>query len=636
MSQAYPKNPKLSIQNQGTRRLIQSLRCPIATISLFTWIATASSLPAIAQQMPSFKPAATNSAGTNPSRSNPSETVPPPRPLTPPEPQRYRIQQQVQRVPIQPPPAARMPIQEAYTLGPGDAIQIDIFNVPEYSGANGQYEVLLDGTINMPLIGEFPVEGLTLAEITNSLRRAYQPFLQHPEFLTVKLLAKRALQIGIAGEVRRPGSYTMGGGGTGAQVPTLAQVIELAGGITQSANIRQIQLRRRQVGRPDQFITLNLAGLIQLGDLSQDISLRDGDTIFIPTASTFNPFEASELASATLAGEASEPINIVVVGEVSRPGSYTVTRIDGTGGTLTVTRALQTAGGVSLSADIGQIQLTRRPKTGQPQTILVNLWEMLEGGDVTEDIILQEGDTIVVPTLLAQNYDEARAVKLATSNFAADTSQPFKIAVVGEVTRPGTYTVGTGGGGGADPNSGIAGGFIGLTRLILALQTAGGVTLSADIGDIKVIRRPKSGGEEIISVNLWDMVDEGDISQDIILQQGDTIVVPTISAENFDQTQTLKLATSNFAADTSEALNVAIVGEVNRPGTYTVGTGGGGEVGAGGLIGLTTVTRAHSNCRWDYTCGRYPANSGSSAKERWQRTIDRSRSLATLGNRGTQ
>jgi polysaccharide export outer membrane protein len=584
MAQAYPKNLKFSIPGQETRRLIPSLRFPIATISLSASIALLSSLPAIGQQMPSLKPTTTNSAG-----SNPSGTVGPIRPATPEVGGRYSIPPQMQRRPIEPPPAAMMPIQEAYTLGPGDAIQIDIFNVPEYSGANGQYEVLVDGTINMPLIGEFPVEGLTLAQLTRLLRQAYQPYLQHPEFLTVKLLAKRPLQIGIAGEVRRPGSYTMGGAaGAGGQVPTIAQVIQMAGGITQSANIRQIQLRRRQFGRPDQITTLNLAGLIQLGDLSQDISLRDGDTIFIPTATTFNPFEASDLASATLAGEASEPINIVVVGEVSRPGSYTVTRIDGTGGTLTVTRALQTAGGVSLSADIGQIEVIRRPRAGSPQTIVVNLWDMVERGNLLQDLILQEGDTIVVPTLAAENYDQARAVQLATSNFAADTSQPFKIAVVGEVTRPGTYTVGAGGGGGADPTSGMAGGFIGLTRLTLALQTAGGVTLSADIGNVQVIRRPKTGGEQIISVNLWDMVDGGDLSQDIILQQGDTIVVPTMSAENYDQAQTIKLATSNFAADTSQPLNVAIVGEVNRPGTYTVAAGGGGE----GIIGLTTVTRA--------------------------------------------
>ena len=600
MMPAYSKNQKLFIPGQGNSPLISSLNLPIARIALSAWIALIVSLPAmlypqrgaIAQQMPSPKPTEPNAAQTNPAPTNPAPTNPaatnpaptnpgqtnPPRTVSSPPPPGF-------------PPAARIsnppPVETAYTLGPGDAIQVDIFNVPEYSGSNGQYEVLVDGTINMALIGAVRVEGLTISQLTGLLQQAYRPYLQRPELLTVKLLAKRPLQIGIAGEVRRPGSYTMGGPQSGPA--TIAQVIQLAGGITQSADIRQIQLRRRQLGRPDQLTTLDLAGLIQLGDLSQDISLRDGDTIFIPTASTFNPFEASQLASATLSGEATAPINIVVVGEVSRPGSYTVTRVDGTGGTLTISRALQTAGGVSLSADIGSIQLIRRPRAGAPQSISVNLWEMVERGDLLQDLILQEGDTIVVPTAAPETMTEARLVKLATSNFAADTSQPLKIAIVGEVTRPGTYTVGAGGGGGD-----AGGGLIGLTRLTLALQTAGGVTQSADIGNIQVIRRPRAGAEQTVSVNLWDMVERGNLTQDIILQQGDTIVVPTVSAENFDPARSIQLATTNFAADTSQPLNIAVVGEVNRPGTYTVGAGGGGGApgAGGGIIGLTTVTRA--------------------------------------------
>ncbi|WP_354634929.1 SLBB domain-containing protein [Planktothricoides raciborskii] len=569
----------------------------IARIALSAWIALIVSLPAmlypqrgaIAQQMPSPKPTEPNAAQTNPAPTNPAPTNPAPTNPAPPNPTQTNPPRTVSSPPPPQgfPPAARVsppPVETAYTLGPGDAIQVDIFNVPEYSGSNGQYEVLVDGTINMALIGTVRVEGLTISQLTGLLQQAYRPYLQRPELLTVKLLAKRPLQIGIAGEVRRPGSYTMGGTESGPA--TIAQVIQLAGGITQSADIRQIQLRRRQLGRPDQLTTLDLAGLIQLGDLSQDISLRDGDTIFIPTATTFNPFEASQLASATLSGEATAPINIVVVGEVSRPGSYTVTRVDGTGGTLTISRALQTAGGVSLSADIGSIQLIRRPRAGAPQSISVNLWEMVERGDLLQDLILQEGDTIVVPTAAPETMTEARLVKLATSNFAADTSQPLKIAIVGEVTRPGTYTVGAGGGGGD-----AGGGLIGLTRLTLALQTAGGVTQSADIGNIQVIRRPRAGAEQTVSVNLWDMVERGNLTQDIILQQGDTIVVPTVSAENFDPARSIQLATTNFAADTSQSLNIAVVGEVNRPGTYTVGAGGGGGTG-GGIIGLTTVTRA--------------------------------------------
>jgi polysaccharide export outer membrane protein len=197
MVREYRKHPKLFIRPVVNRRLIPYLTSPIAGLTVSVWIGLTGSLPTMAQQMPSLKPAETTPGNTNPSITNPSETLPPGSGVNNPQTQQFPLRS----------PAPRIQLEEAYTLGPGDAIQIDIFNVPEYSGANGQYEVLVDGTINMPLIGQMQVEGLSLSEITTMLRLGYQPFLQHPEFLTVKLLAKRALQIGIAGEVRRPGSY---------------------------------------------------------------------------------------------------------------------------------------------------------------------------------------------------------------------------------------------------------------------------------------------------------------------------------------------------------------------------------------------------------------------------------------------
>ena len=460
---------------------------------------------------------------------------------------------------------------EAYTLGSGDRIQIDIFNVPEYSGANGQYQVLVDGTVNLPLVGKVSIGGRTLDGAAGLLRQAYRPFLQRPDLLSVKLLQTRPLQIGIAGEVRRPGSYTIALGEDAdaeAELPTVTRAIAMAGGITQAADIRCIQLRRPQLGG---LITINLWSLVEQGNLAQNITLRDGDTIFIPTATSFNPAESSELATTSFSGDPTQPVNIVVVGEVTRPGSYTVSRVAEEGGRLlTITRALQTAGGVTLSADLGRVRVIRRPKNGQEQIIEVNLWQLLANGDLNQDVILQQGDTIEVP--LAPNPDPAAAELIASANFAADVSVPLNIVVVGEVTRPGSYTV--------NRVAEEGGPMLTITR---ALQTAGGVTLSADLGRIRVIRRPKTGREKFIEVNLWQLLANGDLNQDVILQQGDTIEVPT--AANPDSAAANLIASANFAADLSVPLNIAIVGEVNRPGTYTV-------AGTEETSGRLTLTRA--------------------------------------------
>ena len=81
------------------------------------------------------------------------------------------------RVPPPPPPGSSLPplgnsgslTQEAaYTLGPGDRIALDIFGVPEFSK---EYQVLVDGTLNLPIIRSVSIQGLTLQEAANVITR---------------------------------------------------------------------------------------------------------------------------------------------------------------------------------------------------------------------------------------------------------------------------------------------------------------------------------------------------------------------------------------------------------------------------------------------------------------------------------
>lgn len=127
---------------------------------------------------------------------------------------------------------------EAYILGAGDRIGIDIFKVPEYSK---EYLVLVDGSLNLPLIGKVSVKGMTLKQAGDRQSANYNRFLQNP-LVTLSLLAPRPLSIGISGEVNRPGAYTIPLT-EGTKFPRVTQVIQLAGGITQAANLRGVQLR---------------------------------------------------------------------------------------------------------------------------------------------------------------------------------------------------------------------------------------------------------------------------------------------------------------------------------------------------------------------------------------------------------
>ncbi len=347
--------------------------------------------------------------------------------------------------------------EAAYTLGASDRVRMDVFDVPEYSG---EYLVLVDGTLNLPVIGSVTVEGLTIPQATEIISSRYARYVRRP-IVTLSLLAVRPLTLAVAGEVNRPGTYSipLGQGSQGNQFPTVTQAITLAGGITRSAAIRDVQIRRRTSSGAEQTINVNLWSLLEQGNLSQDITLRDGDSIYVPTLTAIDPAESRQLADASFAGTDNRPINVAVVGAVARPGPYavaggggatggatgavtgTLTGAPASGGTPssgppTVTKAIQVAGGITAVADIRSVTVRRTTRSGEARLINVNLWELLNTGDVSQDVILQEGDTITIP--IATALDPAEANELASASFSPNT---IVVNVVGEVTNPGAIPV---------------------------------------------------------------------------------------------------------------------------------------------------------------------------------------------------
>ena len=108
-------------------------------------------------------------------------------------------------LPPMPNPASSMPIPDIgdYTLGAGDLIQVDILDVPEYSG---EYLILNDGTLSLPIIGQLKATGLTVPQLTRLISQKYTPYVQQP-LATVSMISPRPMTIAVAGEVNRPGSY---------------------------------------------------------------------------------------------------------------------------------------------------------------------------------------------------------------------------------------------------------------------------------------------------------------------------------------------------------------------------------------------------------------------------------------------
>jgi polysaccharide biosynthesis/export protein len=414
-------------------------------------------------------------------------------------------------------PNTQTPLDSNYSLGGGDLIRVNVFEVPEYTG---EYQIPPGGAINLPLIGSVPVLGLTTEQASDEIARRYSRFLKRP-LISVNLLSPRPINVFVAGEVTRPGAYTLslsGGAGNnpGVQYPTVLAALTTAQGVTLAADVTQVELRRKIGRSSQQTVTINLKELIQTGKLSQDITLRDGDTIVVPTATNFNIAESRNIFAANFAASQTTPRTVTIIGEVNRPGSYLVTpgstdaQAGGasTSGSSTptglpnVTRVIQLAGGITAQADVRNLKLRRPTRSGSEQAIDINLWQLLQSGDANQDIIVQDGDTIVIPT--ATEINAAEATQLATTTLSPSRIQ---IGVVGEVKKPGLTDV--------QPNSS-------LNQAILA---AGGFNdARANSKAVDLIRLNPNGSvtKRIVKVDFSAGINE---QTNPILRNNDVVVV---------------------------------------------------------------------------------------------------------------
>ncbi|MEX1045667.1 MAG: polysaccharide biosynthesis/export family protein [Chthoniobacterales bacterium] len=128
-----------------------------------------------------------------------------------------------------------------YILVVGDVVQLNIFREPDLTT---QATIARDGTVQLPLIREVEMAGLSIRDARELLRRLYDTkFLVDPQvFLNVVKYAQRKFTI--MGQVARPGSYELQGG----ERMDLLEAIGLAGGFTRIANRGRVVVQRREGG----------------------------------------------------------------------------------------------------------------------------------------------------------------------------------------------------------------------------------------------------------------------------------------------------------------------------------------------------------------------------------------------------
>jgi polysaccharide export outer membrane protein len=185
-----------------------------------------------------------------------------------------------------PPAPAPTPPPSEYVVGSQDILNITVFGEADISK---RYTVDADGTIDFPFVGRVKARGLTLRQVEDVLvKRLGAGFLVNPQ-VSVEVAEFRSQSIFITGEVRAPGAYPIKGN------MTIVEALALAGP-TQSASNEVVIVRPKDRREPSgplppdgesaETTRVNIRDL-QSGNLSLNIELRPGDTVFVPKAETF-------------------------------------------------------------------------------------------------------------------------------------------------------------------------------------------------------------------------------------------------------------------------------------------------------------------------------------------------------------
>lgn len=304
---------------------------------------------------------------------------------------------------------------DAYILGPGDSLQIELLDLPELSG---RFSIGPDGTLYLPRLRALYVEGLTIEELRGFLTQQFKAYVRDPQ-VYVRPVAYRPIRIYVGGEVKRPGYYTLtgvqsttedltppstspvddefsgatkqtsvsGGSSSATLFPTVFDAIRSAQGITPYSDLSQVQvIRKRAEGLGGGRIktNLNFLSLITEGDESQNIRLFDGDALKIGRSPIVLKGQLLKAGQSNLSPQF---VEVFVTGRVKLPGGVKLPQ----GSSLN--QAISLAGGTKLLK--GSIEFVRFNREG---TIDRRIFAYNPGAaaDAPNNPVLAAGDLIRV------------------------------------------------------------------------------------------------------------------------------------------------------------------------------------------------------------------------------------------------
>ena len=164
---------------------------------------------------------------------------------------------------------------EEYYMRPGDELNIVVTQQQDLGNSStnqSPFVVRPDGNVSFPLVGEIHAEGMTVSQFTDVLQQGLSRYIVDPD-VSVNISKLGRVRVYVFGEVRKPGAVELDKG------HTVIDAIGAAQGFTRDTAKKRIFLSHRD--QPKSLIPINLNNMLKTGDMSQNVTLREGDILYL-------------------------------------------------------------------------------------------------------------------------------------------------------------------------------------------------------------------------------------------------------------------------------------------------------------------------------------------------------------------
>jgi polysaccharide biosynthesis/export protein len=245
-----------------------------------------------------------------------------------------------------------------YRIGAKDLLEIRVLEITEL---NVERRVEDSGAIDLPLLGQFKVAGLTALEARAQLETLLRAKYVNRANVSVVVKEFANKPISVVGAVSKPGSLSISGRFT------LLQAISAAGGLDQSAGKKIYVLRRSDNGLSD-VLEVKTDDLFRSSNAIWNVPVFPSDVINVPARTT---------------------VKIFCLGEVKTPGALEFDSDD----RLSLLSVVAKAGGLSDRAS-SKILVKRRGPDGKDVEARYNYKAVIAGKE--PDPTLKADDVVVV------------------------------------------------------------------------------------------------------------------------------------------------------------------------------------------------------------------------------------------------